>query len=368
MFKNFKIPYLNLIPLFAIIFILYKLINRLDIFLFISKDFISILSPFIWAFGIAYLLNPMMTYLERKFKIKRVWSIFIIYLLVIGIVTIGITIISPKIAKSIGDILKDLPDYFNKTEIWLTNKINSLKVFDKYGVTVYVEDNINSMINKLSGYLNQILSTAVSQIIIVTSTFLKIILALIISVYILKDKEKFIVSIKKIIYALLSKKGANNLIEFGIELDQIFSKFIIGKFIDSCIIGLLCFIGLTIINAPYGLLLSIIIGITNMIPYFGPFIGAIPAVVITLFYDPVKALWVLIFILALQQFDGLWLGPKILGDKVGLTPFWIILAIVLGGGTFGAVGMFLGVPIMAIIKVFFERYINKRLKTQNIDI
>ncbi|WIF95286.1 AI-2E family transporter [Caminicella sporogenes] len=368
MFNNSRIPYINLIPLFIVIFILYRIINHIDVFIFINRDFLTILSPFIWAFAIAYLLNPMMTYLEKKFGLKRVWSILIIYLFTIGLIIVGITIIFPKIIKNIGDILKDLPDYFDKTEQWITSKINSLKLLDKYGVTAYVEENINSMIQKLSGYLKNVLSTAVSKIIIVTSTFLRIILALIISVYILKDKEKFIRGIKRMMYALLNKKSVDNLFGFLIELDQIFSKFIIGKFIDSCIIGILCFVGLIIIDAPYSLLLSIIVGITNMIPYFGPFIGAIPAVGITLFYSPVKALWVLLFILALQQFDGLWLGPKILGDKVGLTPFWIILAIVLGGGAFGAIGMFLGVPILAVIKVFFERYINRKLKIRKLDI
>lgn len=330
-------------------------------------DLLSIVSPFIWAFAIAYLLNPLMTYLERRLRIKRGWSILIIYFLAIGLFAFGITIISPRIAKSIGQLLEDMPTYFDKSEAWLRIKINNLKLFDKYGVTSYVENYLNNVIEQISVYLNAILSAAVLQVINATSFILKLFIALIISIYLLKDKEKFIYNIKKALYGLLNKKKAQNLIDFGIELDHLFSQYIIGKFIDSCIIGLICFVGLIIIKAPYSLLLSLIIGITNMIPYFGPFIGAIPVVAITLFYDPVKALWVLIFILLLQQFDGLILGPKILGDSVGLSPFWIILAIVIGGGLFGVMGMFLGVPIMAVIKIVFQRYIDQRIKTQNIN-
>ncbi|MDK2920257.1 MAG: hypothetical protein PWQ37_2990 [Candidatus Petromonas sp.] len=367
MFNSNKIPYLNLIPLLVIVFVLYKVINRIDSFLFIKINLLSIISPFLWAFAIAYFLNPLMTYLEREFRFKRGWSILLIYLLAIGIITFGITIISPRIIKSIGELLRDLPDYFTALERTLRFQINNLKLFDKYGVTPYVEDYLNTIIEQVSAYLNTALSTVISQVINLTSLILKIFLALIISVYMLKDKEKFIDGIKRALYAILNKKKANVVIDFGIELDNIISKFIIGKFIDSCIIGAICFVGLLIIKAPYTMLLSLIVGITNMIPYFGPFIGGIPVVTITLFYSPIKALWALVFILLLQQFDGLILGPKILGDSVGLSPFWIILAIVIGGGVFGVIGMFLGVPIMAIIKILFERYVTKKLEVQNIN-
>jgi predicted PurR-regulated permease PerM len=190
----------------------------------------------------------------------------------------------------------------------------------------------------------------------------------IISIYILKDKEIFIQSSKKFLYALFNKSSVNTFLSFGKEVDSIFSRYIIGKAIDSTIIGLLCAIGMSLLDAPYGLLISLIVGVTNMIPYFGPFIGMIPAFFITLLFDPIKALWVLLFVFILQQFDGFYLGPKILGEKVGVSPFWIILAVTLGGGTFGVLGMFLGVPIIAIAKILIERFIEKRLKTKDIHL
>ena len=161
----------------------------------------------------------------------------------------------------------------------------------------------------------------------------------------LKDKEKFIYQIKKLTYALFSNKRATKIIRSGREFNIVFSEYLIGKMIDSLIIGIICFIGTLIIRVPYPLLISTIVGVTNMIPYFGPFIGMIPAVLITLFYNPIKALWMFIFILGLQQFDGLYLGPKILGTKLGLSPFWVITAIIVGGKLFGILGMLLAAPI-----------------------
>lgn len=319
--NNSRIPYLKLIPVIIISFIIFKIINRIDLFFFSDIDLISILSPFIWAFAIAYLLNPTIMFLEEHFKLNRLLSISLIYIIVLGLITIIITIISPKIAKSIGQLIKEMPDYFHATEIWLNQKIKNLELFDRYGVTNYLEDYLNNIILQMSSYINSFLSSTVHHIINLTSTFFKIILGLIISIYILKDKEKFIIGIKRSLYAVLDRNRAENIIEFGREFDELFLKYILGKFFDSCIIGVLCYIGLSIIKGPYSLLFSIIVGVTNMIPYFGPFIGMIPAVAITLFYDPIKALWILIFILLLQQFDGLYLGPKILGNSVGLCLF-----------------------------------------------
>ncbi|WP_432402316.1 AI-2E family transporter [Wukongibacter sp. M2B1] len=368
MSKGWKFKYINLIPVLIISFILYKIVNRVDFFLFINRNLLTIFSPVIWAFAIAYLLNPLMKILEKELRLGRGLSILIIYLLVLGIITFFITVISPSIANSIGELAKNLPQYIQQTQQWAAEQIDNLKLLDKYGITFYIDENLDKLIDKISVYINDILTSAVSQVINLTSAFFKAILSMIISIYFLKDKEKFISGMKKTVYAFFNIERAKNIISFGVELDRLFSRFIIGKFIDSCIIGAICFVGLMMIGAKYKILLSLIVGITNMIPYFGPFIGAVPAVIITLFYSPIKALWVLVFMIFLQQFDGLYLGPKILGDKVGLSPFWIIVAIIIGGGMFGVLGMFLGVPIMAVIKAVFERYVDKRLESKNIEL
>ncbi|OPJ54705.1 AI-2E family transporter [Alkalithermobacter paradoxus] len=359
---------LHLIIILFVSFVLFRMVNSLDVIADALRFFISIMSPFLWAFSIAYLLNPMMSYIERRFKLKRGISILVVYLLVIGIIVLIVTIVSPRIIKSIVQILNDMPRYIVITQEWVNSNIIQSKILERYGITSYVEQNINSIILKTTTFLDRTLNTVVLSIITFTSTFFRLLLGLIISIYLLKDKEVFIANTKKLMYAFLSKNVASSLILFGKEVDNIFSQFIIGKFIDSLIIGILCFLGLLVLNVDYNILISIIIGITNMIPYFGPIIGMVPAVIITVFYSPIKALWVFIFILILQQFDGLVLGPKILGDKVGVSPFWIILAIVIGGGLFGITGMFLGVPIIAVIKLLVERNVSKRLSHKKIDI
>ncbi|MBB6218840.1 putative PurR-regulated permease PerM [Anaerosolibacter carboniphilus] len=363
-----KIPYLRFVPVLLIAFIMFKLVNHPDIIWNGLDFFLSIISPLIWAFAIAYLLNPMMVYFEKRFGIKRIWSILVIYMFFLGITILGITIISPRIIKSISELLAETPRYIARTETQIETWINEFKLFDTYGVASVIEQNTDAMIQNIRDYIDLLLTSALSSIIGFTSGLFDLIIGLIISIYLLKDKESFIQSIKRFLYAFMKKEKAEGLITFGNEVDLIFSQYIVGKFIDSFIIGILCFIGLKILNVPYPMLLSTIVGITNMIPYFGPIIGMIPAGIITLFASPIKALWVILFIFILQQFDGLWLGPKILGDKVGLSPFWIILAIIVGGGAFGVLGMFLAVPILAIIKTLLERQVDRRLQRKELDI
>lgn len=362
-----RIPYLHFIPILLIAFVLYKMVNQVDVFVDSLGFVLSLLNPFFWAFAIAYLLNPMMVKVEEKLKLRRSLSILIVYIVVLGVITLGITIISPRIANSIVTLIKDLPYYLDTTEIWLTDQLENLLVFDRYGVKDTVEQHLGEIIKQMSNYLNSMLTAAVTQLITITSGFLKFLVGLIMSIYLLYDKEVFIKNAKRIVFAIFPVKKALALVEFGKEVDDIFSRYLIGKLMDSTIIGILCYIGLSFIKAPYPMLLGVLVGLTNMIPYFGPFIGMVPATLITLFYSPIKALWVLIFVFLLQQFDGLYLGPKILGEKVGIGPFWIISAIIIGGGTFGVMGMLLAVPIVAVIKMLLEKFINKRLQNKNID-
>ncbi len=208
--------------------------------------------------------------------------------------------------------------------------------------------------------VNFLLTSTIS----LTSYILKFLIGLIISIYILADKEKIIKGAKKLTYALLNKKTAFNLISNLKKSNYIFSKYMFGKALDSLIIGILCLILLSVFRVKFALLFSLIVGVTNMIPYVGPFVGAIPAVVVTLFINPIQAIWVAIIIFLLQQFDGWYLGPKIIGDQVGVSPLLIITAIIVGGGMFGASGMFLGVPVFTVIKAFVDEYVEKKLKAK----
>lgn len=359
MFKNIRIRHLDYLPLIFFSFVLYKAVSKSDVIMHALINFFDLLSPFIWAFTFSYLLNPLMRDFEKRFNLKRGYSILLTYSIVIGVIAITITTIIPGIVASMAALMREMPNYIEVTEDWL----NELLVIAKqYGIDDAILENFTSMIENASSYINLIIKSTIDSLIDITSTLLRLFLGLVISIYLLVDKEKFAFGIKKILRAFLSDQKVYSIIEFSKEVDEVFSKYIIGKIIDSVIVGIICFVGLMIIDAPFVLLLSVIVGITNMIPYFGPIIGAVPAVLITLFYSPIKALWVTIFILILQQLDGWLLGPFILGDKVGVKPFWIMLAIVIGGGTFGVWGMLLGVPVLVIIKRVVERQIDKRLE------
>ena len=191
-----------------------------------------------------------------------------------------------------------------------------------------------------------------------------IVISLIVSVYLLVSKKRFLGQLKKLLYVFLKPDTANAALSIFRQINKIFGGFISGKIIDSLIIGVLCFIGVSILKMPYPLLISVIVGVTNVIPFFGPYIGAIPSAFLVLLIDPGKCLIFLIFILALQQLDGNVIGPAILGDSTGVSPFWIIVSILVGGGLFGFIGMLLGVPTFAVIyylvKTFSEYYLRKK--------
>lgn len=317
-------------------------------------------------------MNPLLCYIEGKFKLKRLWNILIVYIVLLFFITLIITIFAPKVVIGLRNLFKEIPGYIETTEEYFNTHTINFGILDRFGVTDYLYENLANIIDQITATLNPLLNKTIVQLIditsAITSTLTDFVLGLVISVYMLMDKELFKKQIKALMYALFPPARAEHIINIGRESNEIFSSFLIGKIIDSTIIGILCFIGLVMLRTPYALVLSTIVGVTNMIPYFGPFIGMIPATVITLFYSPIKALWVLIFIFLLQQFDGLYLGPKILGMHVGLSPFWIITAVLIGGGLAGVMGMLIAVPIVAVIKTMLQRYIDGKLTAKNIKL
>ena len=211
----------------------------------------------------------------------------------------------------------------------------------------------------------------VPQVIVTTMSVVKwvsnIIIAIIVSCYMIRDRHTLGTAMNRLLHAVVSPKRADSIIKTARTCNAIFSGFISGKTLDSFIIGVLCFIFMSILQLPYALLISLIVGITNMIPYFGPFIGAVPGAFIILLISPIKLIVYLILILVLQQFDGLYLGPKILGDSTGLRPIWIIFAITIGGAMMGFIGMFLGVPCVAVISYLMGEWIDRRLDKKEIN-
>lgn len=361
----------------------FKFVENWEVTKLNIKSFINIISPFLIAFLIAYLLYPLIHWTEIKIvskikirnlkitkpKTKLIISIFLVYVVFISFIVLTLFYVVPEILNSINILIIDGSSYLNKLyKNWPENlKLLYAKypAIDMEEINDKINDYIPSMLTHVSNILSNLLPILTKMLLSLISSLLNFILSLIIAFYMIIEKDRFINKGKNIIYAFFSNSTATKTLETIKHCNSIFTRFVIGKALDSLIIGFLCFIILLIAKMPYPLLISVIVGITNMIPYFGPLIGAIPGFFIVCIANPQKAFWFLIIVFALQQFDGLFLGPKILGDSTGLTPFWVIFSIIIGGAFFGAIGMFLGVPVFGVINYLFNKSISKRLKEKN---
>lgn len=342
------------------------------------KHFLSMLSPFLIGFFIAYLLNPLIKFFDKKLfnelmhikkaSIRKFISILITYLLVFGIITVCIVVIIPELYVSISNIYYGITDYYNGFLDFVEKTNKKYPDIDLSYINSIIENNSQHIVEMLQGSIGTLLPLIYNTSISVISWTINLVIAIMVSCYMLIDKNIITLNIKRLIYAVVPQKKADNFLSTVYECNNIFSKYLVGKTIDSTIIGILCFIIMSVIGLKYALLISVIVGITNMIPYFGPFIGAVPGAVLLLTVDWKYCLVFCILILILQQFDGLYLGPKILGDSTGLRPVWIIFAITAGGWVAGVAGMFLGVPVVAVIAFLVDKFINKRLSEKNISL
>ncbi|MCT4594528.1 MAG: AI-2E family transporter [Anaeromicrobium sp.] len=374
--KYFIKGYMNLLIVILIAITYYKFVDNLDsMYRNIGTGInrvLNILKPFLGGLIIAYILDPLVKWIEFKLlskikglKYKRAISIGLVILFIGGIVTIVLILIIPATISSIKDLVNNLPKYINKSESKILELINLIDKKDSYNFVQMLNGNIKEIFTRLGYKARSSINNILDGVVIFTSKTLNILLACIVSFYVLIYKEKIINSTRRILRAYLDDHRVDEIEKFIIEGDKIFVKYVIGKSVDSLIIGIMAFGILTIIKSPYVILISIVVTITNMIPYFGPLIGMVVGFMFVSFYSSTKALWVLILLFFLQQFDSFYLTPKILGDKIGINPIWIIFSIILGGSLFGLVGMFLGVPVISIILVTFDKVVEKRLKNKN---
>ncbi|WP_317854065.1 AI-2E family transporter [Chakrabartyella piscis] len=327
-------------------------------------------SPFIIGFALAYLLNPSMKFFERNLlkihpilhhhrKPVRSFCILLNYLIFFGGITWIILYLVPELKDSFLTFIPQLPTYVEDLSYTISHFFDQIDFIDSKDVESTLAYIFSPLFNAFEN-LPTLVSGILTNLYSVGKITFDVIMAIFISFYMLLEKELFAKQGKKIVMALTSREKSGHILHTIGRINIIFQKFIVGKAFDSLIVWLICLVGFTLLNVPYTLVFSLILGVTNMIPYFGPFIGAIPVCLIILLINPVTAIWVIIFVIILQQFDGYYLGPKILGDSLDLSPIWIILAVVLGGSLGGAVGMFLGVPILATVKMFFSEYITKK--------
>lgn len=370
------------VVVFAICIVLVLLAFRLGTFISAIRRIMTAISPVIWGFIIAYIMSPIVKkteeFLEKRVfhkkkheKLRRSLSILaaslIGFALIIGLIAMAV----PQILDSISTLFNNMPDYLNSL---YDSIIGFLKKNPEisHQVTEWIEQQFENIEDIILGWITDLRPTFEKYIILLKDGLLSFLvgvkdffLGYIVSVYLLFSKEHFILQFKKLCYALLPKRVYDILMVKGTHANKIFSDFLVGKALDSFLIGMFCFIILVIFQIPNAMLISFIIGVTNMIPFFGPFIGAIPSALLVLLTSPGKTILFVIIILVLQQFDGNILGPKILGNKLNLPTFWIMFSIFFFGNLFGFIGMLAGVPIFAVIYTLTKEFVDERIRVKN---
>ena len=349
----------------------YNVVTKLDVFTGKLNEIMAIFQPFVIGFVIAYLLNFILKFYENKVftlkglnKVKkssvRGLAILLAYITAGIILYVFMQFVLPQLVDSVRGLINDIPKYDKELTVMVEGYLKDMNVNQEY--MTFINEKFTEITNWVIQLFTNILPVIGNAVMSVASSIWNIILGIIISVYLLMDKEKFFALGKKVVTSLLNEKHTTIVLDLANRTNLTFGRFIGGKIVDSAIIGVLTFIILAIFKMPYVLLISVIIGVTNIIPFFGPFIGAIPSAIIILFVSPIQALWFLVIILVIQQVDGNIIGPKILGDSIGISAFWILFSILVAGKLFGLVGMIIGVPMFALIYSVIKDIIEARLR------
>lgn len=394
--KNEKLQQYFLMGLTAFAVIAASLLTAFILFHFSTirtafETLVRILMPFIIGCVIAYLLSPVYNVLVRTLE-RRLSQVRFLHgrarglsvgisvllcivgslVLVCGLVALVIPgfvgsltslsnsmqLYTNRLTQWADDFFADSPETAAMVESWLATSSDQLLSWVKQSIL----PNLQGLSQRLSSGVGSVFATLFSGLMVVLTVAKNVLVGYIVAAYLLVGKGEMIAHTKRLIYGVFKLKTANTLVRNMRSIHQVFGGFLRGKLIDSLIIGLLCFVGTSLLRIPYAILVSVIIGVTNIIPFFGPFLGAVPCAILILLNSPISCLTFLIFVIALQQFDGNILGPKILGDSTGLSAFWVLFAILLFGGLFGVVGMIVGVPIFAVLVSILERFLARRLK------
>ena len=346
----------------------YLALNNIPTIKAVFSNAVSIISPFIYAFAIAFILNRPRMWFERTLfkdkKKKRIFSVALTFTIAISLISVLMVLVLPQIGLSIAYLVEAMPGFIQSVSQ------TAMEVMEQIHLNSRLSRQVQEMWNNIgTGIMNftvSVLPGVVNVSIGIGNAVIKSIMSTIIAIYMLASKDRLKFQIKKFFYAYFSKNFAEETFELGRISNTIFSDFIIGKMIDSTIIGIIAFIGMLFIYPDYAVLIAIIIGVTNMIPFFGPFIGAIPSIFILLILSPFASFVFLIFIIVLQQVDGNIIGPKVLGSSLGLSPLWILVGIIVGNGAMGFLGMIIGVPTFAVIYNLVSRNTKKKLEEKDI--
>ena len=388
-------PYIRwgvtIIAIFSACVMIFFFLLRMDLIVRFFGKATDAVQSIIYGLVIAFILRPVASFWQEKIEkyfqknfpseeekkqkkhhmVAKGISVAITMMIALLVIGAVIGMIGPRVVDSIKNVVASSSGFLETIEQWaysLQEKHPELfsaggEAYEK--AIVYLENWVNT---DLLGWMNTLVSGFTTYVIGFFSSLMNWILGLIVAIYALTEREAFDGKAKKMVYAFLPVENANVVIEIARKANQIFSGFISGKLIDSFIIGVLCFIGLSVLRMPYTLLISVIVGVTNVIPFFGPYVGAVPSAFLILLVNPIQCLYFVIFILVLQQIDGNIIGPKILGDSTGLSAFWVIFSILLFGGLFGFVGMVIGVPTFAVIYYLIKSGVEYLLRKKELPV
>ena len=370
----------------------YMALNYLPVLRGGLQKLAAILNPFIWGLVFTYLLAPLMRSLERSCfyplgkklhkkneqaakSFGRGLAVLISIIVLIAVLTALVYMILPQLYSSIETIVTNSPSYLENLGIWVDQTLKDFPAVADF-VEARIKELNTNLGNDLFGWvrdnvlpqLGNFVTNVTSGVYSVVRAVYNLVIGIIVSVYLLNGIEHYGAAFKRMLYSIFNIESAEKLLDVIRFTDRTFMGFINGKLLDSAIIGLICYIVCAILNMPYTLLVSVIIGITNIIPFFGPLIGAIPSAFIILMVDPLKCLIFIIFIIILQQIDGNFIGPKILGNSVGISGFWVMFSIILGAGLFGFWGMLLGVPVFVVIYTLLNGAIEKKLRRSDLPV
>ncbi len=364
----------------AAILLFYDTLFGGKVLLLIAGQLLSAVSPILYGAFIAYMLAPMVNFFEeqlfetvirksresgripggvRALSMALTWAVifFFFYLLA--------SVLLPELYKSVLQLVSNADNYYRTISGWVEHLLETNPTVEEWVTTqmnTYFEDFTSWLTSGVLPKVQTVMTTVSGGVMSVLNFFKNILVGLIVSVYFLAAKEHCAAYGRKLVSALFSPEKGKWVLRGAQKSDSIFSGFVRGKLLDSIIIGILCLVGCSILKFPYTPLVSVFVGVTNIIPFFGPFLGAIPSTFLILLVSPMKALYFLIFVLALQQLDGNVIGPKILGDKTGLSSIWVIIAILVGGSFFGILGMFFGVPVCACFYSLINFLLDSRLR------
>lgn len=342
---------------------------------------LKVISPFLIGGGIAFIINVLMQLVENKLfaplnrrpgkiwpKIRRPVSLLLSLFLIIGAVLVLMLLIIPEIQRSVMLIVQEMPQYMETFQANVTGWMNRLNISAdtlkdlkidwqslSSGLMDFLKNGSTSVINTTVGITSGILST-----------LFNLVLGFAFAIYILADKEKLGRQIRKTCYALMKREKADGMFSILSLSNSIFQKFITGQFTEAVIIGVLCYIGMLILRLPYAAMISALVGFTALIPVFGAFIGTGVGALLILIISPIKALWFIIFIVVLQQVEGNLIYPKVVGKSVGLPGIWVLVAVTIGGGVYGAVGMLISVPLCSVLYCLFRRFIRDKSREKGL--